>query len=87
MSQSPVKAAHAATRQAMAATRLALIAEAQTIADRAGSKAILVTRLANKHGVSGLTAKRWLEQAGFELNESLKGRPTHHAVLVHDGLI
>ncbi len=78
----------------MAATRLALVAEAQEIATRVGggdlekgAKAILVTRLANKHGVSGLTAKRWLQQAGFSLNAMLKGRPTHHAVLVHDGLI
>ena len=92
-----IKATQAATRQAMAATRIALLTEAKRISDRVqerlgvdktgGDHAILVTRLANKHGVSGLTAKRWLINAGFHLNENLRGRPTHQAVLLHDGLI
>ncbi len=69
------------------ATRKALIAEAQEITDRAGSKAILVSRLADKYGVSSLSAKRWLTQAGFELDTNRTGRPTFEAVLIHDGLL
>jgi hypothetical protein len=84
---SELKAAQAKTKQALGATRAAIIAEAQGIADRAGSKAILVSRLAAKYGVASLSVKRWLEKAGFELNDQLKGRPTYEAVLLHDGLL
>lgn len=75
------------TRQVMGQVRQALIAEAQGIADRAGSKAILVSRLADKYGISSLTAKRWLAQAGFELDKTRTGRPRYEDVLIHDGLL
>lgn len=75
------------TRQVLNKVRLDVIAEAQAIADRAGSEAILVTRLATKYGISFATCKSWLETAGFKLNKSLKGRPSFEAVLIHDGLM
>jgi hypothetical protein len=82
-----IRAVQAATRQVLGRVRVELIAEAQEIADRAGSEAILVSRLADKFGVASLTAKRWLLAAGFKLNVTLKGRPSFEAVLVHDGLL
>lgn len=77
----------AATRQVLNQVRAAVVAEAQEIADRAGSRAILVSRLADKHGVASLTAKRWLQAAGFELKTDRRGRPSFEEVLLHDGLM
>jgi hypothetical protein len=87
MANEDLKAAQARTKQALGAVRATIVAEAQAIASRAGSKAILVSRLAQKHGVASLSVKRWLEAAGFELNSELRGRPTYEAVLLHDGLM
>lgn len=81
------RAAKVATRQILNKTRDAVLAEAHEIANRAGDSAILVTRLAEKHGVAFATCKKWLQAEGFELNTSLRGRPSFEAVLVHDGLM
>jgi transposase-like protein len=87
MANEDLKAAQARTKQALSAVRATIVAEAQEIADRAGSKAILVSRLAQKHGVASLSVKRWLEAAGFELRTDLRGRPRYEEVLLHDGLV
>lgn len=84
---SDVKEQLKATRQVMGRVRVELVAEAREIANRAGDSAILVSRIAEKYGVSSLTAKRWLEQAGFQLSKTRTGRPTFEAVLLHDGLL
>ena len=81
-----MKAVHAATKQALAAVRKVVLAEAEEIRARAGEDAILIGRLADRHGVAALTVKRWLIKAGFDVAQRT-GRPTFEQVLQHDGLL
>ena len=64
------------TKQGLGLARASVLADARAIVESRGAEALIVTHLAKKHSVAPLTARRWLDAAGFSLGHLSRGRPT-----------
>ncbi len=67
---------HIRTRQERQLARARVVAEARLLLSKQGPSGIVISLLGSRHGVSPLTARRWLEKAGFDLSGCQRGRPT-----------